>query len=291
MNFVPAPNVDDYSVIFNLCRNHKLKYFPELSNMQASLISAYTLYRAQNGNVDAIPPAGLEEIQSDALHYYYNSPSKEVSFINTIRDDNAHKVCAMCGSFGSETLDHVLPQAEYPEFSVLSSNLVPACPCNSKRSNTAKGAVPGERVLHPYFDRCLSNRLVVMQIDGAPEEVVLISLKMVMPSVAPYELAVKFHIENVVLKTAVINHLETKWTHLGRSPDLIIPTLTNNIISVRSLKRLVIKELRRLDTLHGSKNNWDSIFVAGLLDGEILKWVAARHNLKFAPVAIAAHLP
>lgn len=281
MNFLPAPSVDDYTIVSKLCRNLKLKYYNEFSDMQALLVNAYTHYLAQNGNVENIEPADLTETQKVALNYSYKSPSQELDFIIKLRDGNADKVCAMCGSFGSETLDHVLPKGGYPEFSVLSCNLVPACPCNSKRSDKAKGALPGERVLHPYFDSCLSNRILVMKVEGAPEEVALISLQVVMSSVSGQELAVKFHIDNVVLKTAIINHLQRRWSSLGIKPDLIIPTLPNDVVSVRALKRLVLNELRRLDLLHESKNNWDSIFVAGLLNSEILKWIAARHNNQF----------
>jgi len=36
---------------------------------------------------------------------------------------------------------------------------VPACKCNSKRSTLLIGPNPGERILHPYYDDVLGERL------------------------------------------------------------------------------------------------------------------------------------
>lgn len=68
--------------------------------------------------------------------------------------------CPMCGSLHSGTLDHIFPQSDYPEFAVFSRNLVPACKCNSKRQNDLLGDGQGERILHPYYDVCLGERLL-----------------------------------------------------------------------------------------------------------------------------------
>lgn len=283
MNFVQSPDVDDYAALFSLSRNLKLKNVLQINEMRASMIGAYTDYLAQGGNVEAINPVGLTNDQKEILHKLYGSPPKKLSFISSLRDDNAHKVCAMCGSFGSETLDHVLPKGQYPEFSVFSSNLVPACPCNSKRSDTAKGLGAGQRVLHPYFDSCLSGRLISMDIGGPPGDVVLISLKNLVSPILQHRQAVQFHIDNVVMKTAVIGYLEAMWAQLWREPDLIIPGLPASAIGMKVLKRSVVKELRRLDQRHGSKNNWESIFVSGLLTPDILQWLAAHISARYAP--------
>lgn len=60
--------------------------------------------------------------------------------------------CPFCGCGYATTLDHYLPKAKYPQFSVLPLNLVPACKdCNKDKlaidSTTAEG-----QSLHPYFD-------------------------------------------------------------------------------------------------------------------------------------------
>ena len=60
--------------------------------------------------------------------------------------------CPFCGFGHATTLDHYLPKAKYPQFSVLPFNLVPSCKdCNTgKRTGIATTAE--DQILHPYFD-------------------------------------------------------------------------------------------------------------------------------------------
>lgn len=60
--------------------------------------------------------------------------------------------CPFCGFGHATTLDHYLPKAKFPYFSVLPYNLVPACKdCNTGKK--AKLASTAEaQVLHPYYD-------------------------------------------------------------------------------------------------------------------------------------------
>lgn len=65
---------------------------------------------------------------------------------------NLTKLCPLCGFGHVRTLDHYLPKAKYPLYSVLPSNLVPSCgDCNTgKLASSANSA--GEQSIHPYFD-------------------------------------------------------------------------------------------------------------------------------------------
>lgn len=62
-------------------------------------------------------------------------------------------LCHFCGGLGHvRTLDHYLPKATFPAYSVHPNNLVPCCrDCNSGK-NAAFGAHPHEQTLHPYLD-------------------------------------------------------------------------------------------------------------------------------------------
>ncbi|WP_170327948.1 HNH endonuclease [Ruegeria arenilitoris] len=61
--------------------------------------------------------------------------------------------CPFCGGIGQvQTLDHYLPKANFPLFSVAPGNLVPCCrDCNSGKSNSFAETKEGQ-TLHPYFD-------------------------------------------------------------------------------------------------------------------------------------------
>ncbi len=64
-------------------------------------------------------------------------------------------ICPYCGFGQTSSLDHYLPKASFPNFSVLPLNLIPSCnDCNTgkhaKITNTAE-----QQVIHPYYDHQL----------------------------------------------------------------------------------------------------------------------------------------
>lgn len=60
--------------------------------------------------------------------------------------------CPLCCQRDAQTLDHFLPESEFPEFSVLPLNLVPACySCNKAKLDYVPVDYEGQ-TLHPYFD-------------------------------------------------------------------------------------------------------------------------------------------
>jgi hypothetical protein len=80
-------------------------------------------------------------------------------------------VCPYCTITPVRTLDHYLPKDPYPEFAILTMNLVPSCSgCNSSRDFRDS---TGERALiHPYFDTIADEKLLfakVRVVNGKPE--------------------------------------------------------------------------------------------------------------------------
>ncbi|WP_145397483.1 HNH endonuclease [Paracoccus sulfuroxidans] len=71
----------------------------------------------------------------------------------------AHDECPYCGGCGElveeegiGTIDHFLPKARFPIFSIVPANLVPACgTCNTGMGSRFPTA-PELQPLHPYFD-------------------------------------------------------------------------------------------------------------------------------------------
>lgn len=65
----------------------------------------------------------------------------------------AHDECPYCGGVGElGSLDHYLPKARFPAYSVLPSNLVPACDVCNKGMGSNFPTDPNLQPLHPYFD-------------------------------------------------------------------------------------------------------------------------------------------
>lgn len=65
--------------------------------------------------------------------------------------------CPFCGDIGhTKNLDHFLPKAHFPEFSVMPLNLVPSCrDCNMGEKGQFYATVADEQAIHPYIDKAI----------------------------------------------------------------------------------------------------------------------------------------
>lgn len=119
-----------------------------------------TLPRATHGNADQnvignLTKAELILLYTDGMVKADGAARKKYDEIKLL----AHDECPYCGGCGElveiegiGTLDHFLPKAYFPAFSITPENLIPACAtCNSGMG----GAFPTSlnlQPLHPYFD-------------------------------------------------------------------------------------------------------------------------------------------
>ena len=71
------------------------------------------------------------------------------TILNAAKDE-----CPFCGGVGTPTnLDHFLPKAEFPQFSILPLNLVPACrDCNMGSKKVSYAKTEETQTIHPYLD-------------------------------------------------------------------------------------------------------------------------------------------
>lgn len=113
------------------------------------------LPRALRGNPNALIAGTLSKQQLVDLYTHYmvsaTGPSRDI-YDNLLTA--AGGWCPFCGGLGqASTLDHYLPKANFPTYSVHPNNLVPCCrDCNSGK-NTSFGPGTHKQTLHPYLDR------------------------------------------------------------------------------------------------------------------------------------------
>jgi len=252
-----------------LSQNAGLSSFPALARQLNSILEQYRVYIAANAdpwNAQAPQPLRLTKALGDALRLHYTSPPQGMDFFETIRDKGSPDVCPMCGSLKSGTLDHIYSKTRFPEFSVFSRNLVPACDCNTLRNQVLAGNAPGERLLHPYFDAVMTRRLVRARITSrngdlaSPEVGVTILIR----RNAPLYPAVRFHLDNVILRTKVISHFENAWAKLLKMYDRYL-ALPPGDFTIDDIDQRLRAHLVSTDLWYGTPNNWDSMFFAGLL--------------------------
>lgn len=278
MNKVQLPTYDDSAAFDSLSKNTRLKSYPRLQPLVGTVQASYTQYLAVNGDPTLVQNQPISAAAATFLKEHYAKPPVDLAHITDMRESTEHLVCPMCGSTHSGTLDHYLPKTGFPIFSVFAKNLVPACKCNSKRKETLLGANPGERLLHPYFDDCLGERLASARFEdlGAVPRV---SLVLMVSNAHPNYSAISFHVRSIVQRSAVVKYLADRWSSLFRKPSLVVRAFAENIGTQAEIQDLLEEERAALDDLHRGKNNWNSIFVSGLLDPTLLAWLAKRLSM------------
>ncbi len=113
-----------------------------------------SLPRVQRGKPETVIAGSLSKKQLMDLYTSYmvgaTGPSRDI-YDKLLTA--AGGLCPFCGGLGHAwTLDHYLPKANFPAYSVHPSNLVPCCrDCNSGK-NASFGRSVNEQSLHPYLE-------------------------------------------------------------------------------------------------------------------------------------------
>lgn len=279
MKKLPIPEVDDLDVLKKMKDNDRIASQPYIADEYDVMRLQYISYAGNDGDPWACTGGQISEELKDKLEYHYTHPYSDLKYIKELRSKGSPDVCPLCGSSKTATLDHFLPQADYPEWIVYSKNLVPACDCNSKRRNDVKGSNINERVLHPYYDECLSERIVCAEFKGDLElpDIDIIPL----PSRAVSEETVRFHIDTVVKRSTVIPWMEAKWQSMRRRPKNIMSAIPKNagVLTFDEMEEYILETLEDKDSEHQTLNNWYSMFIFGIYcSDEAKNWLLNIHN-------------
>ncbi|WP_027210230.1 hypothetical protein [Burkholderia sp. WSM2232] len=272
MNKLSRPVVNDFAAIERLANTRRAKSFPHLRDALETITAGYDQYLAVEGDALRVNQVVLSEEVEGYLRAHYASPPTALSHITALRLEAEQRVCPMCGSMHRGTLDHLLPKEDYAVFSVFSQNLIPACKCNIKRGKTVTGEGAGERILHPYFDECLAERLIAARFEELGK-VPHITLRVLTDPAHRHYSAIVFHVREIVSNSAILKYVSDRWAHLCQLPELAVRALSVVPESVDALRTLLEHERDLTDRAHGGRNNWNSVFVTGLLDADVLQWL------------------
>jgi hypothetical protein len=267
MKLTNRPNVDDLHELQKLANRETLGSYPDLMHAYIVIRDQYRSFLDNGGDPWKIFPVNLAPDLKNRIKGHYSQPPKDcLEFISDVRYKSPSLVCLMCGGAGMGTLDHYLPKDIYPEFSIFSANLVPACNCNSLRRTTHKGQATPQRVIHPYFDQFVTDRLYQAKFEGdfmTPQ----ITIEVIDDTHPNYE-TIKFHLESVILNDSTHGWLEKYWSALALRPDdileLVLPDITVAIDSA-ILTTALTRFRNSKDKEFGTLNNWYSMFYTGLL--------------------------
>ncbi|MGY6275717.1 HNH endonuclease [Methylomonas sp. MgM2] len=163
---------DDFTKVLDACwegitGNNSLKN--RLSDSRAALENEATNYVALGAvgelysihatvhakDVDPIVVADLRKSELVNLYEtYFRGIEKPGRIIYDALLASANEKCPFCGGIGRpRNLDHYLPKAYFPQFSVLPKNLIPSCrDCNMDGKGPGFATTAGDQIIQPYLD-------------------------------------------------------------------------------------------------------------------------------------------
>ncbi|WP_415405671.1 hypothetical protein ACLHDG_07850 [Sulfurovum sp. CS9] len=283
MKNLTLPPYNDNILLGTLSRNTRLGSHPLLLQNLQQILTQYNLYQQHGGNPWNLNIITIPTALEDSLEAHYTRPPNALGMIKVMRDEVSPDVCPMCGSLFTSELDHFLPQEDYPWFTVLTKNLIPACKCNRLKGTIVQGTNNTQHFLHPYYANCLNNRLITCTIVGQPNYFTpSISLNNYIGAAVGNcsNGAINFHIDELIKKTNILNFLDKKWAKLVHDPSSIIMTFPDTVINtIPECRNYIQNSLNRWDRQLGTPNNWMSILFSGILNNAAaIDWIYHRHN-------------
>lgn len=261
MKKLSLPEVDDETNWRRVASNKRIRNHRLLTVATKRILARYALYHGSNGDLAGLNTVRWSEPLKHKLAKLYSKPPMDLTFLAQQRKSGSAIVCPMCGSSHTSSLDHVLPKADFPEFYIYSRNLVPACPCNSLRGENYVGSRANERILHPYYDRILTRRLVRARLEPPfprPKISILVCVRN-----GPLAPAVRFHVQNTLAKMNVVEYWTELWVRLLRRPRSIL-RLPRTRPTLEQIKDVVVATRDAADDECDTPNNWRSMFYTGI---------------------------
>ena len=280
MKKITALKIDNISLINEFSKRKTLSSHPLLLGKLNLIIKQYDIYEKSNGNLLKINhPEKIDKTLANALRSHYKNEIKGLEFISSIRNDLSPDVCPMCGGLGAAEVDHVAPKEQYPEYAFFSSNLVPACSCNNKKSEVFRDEKIQARILHPYFDKILHDRLAFLKYSGNIETP---KIEIVPTLDYTNNINVCFHINNIIKKSTLKTWKLKSWSNIFRNPSSFLSSLEDikGEISIEDIKNCISRRLGEFDRYYETPNNWFSMMLFGLNSNPyFLNGLAERVNV------------
>jgi 5-methylcytosine-specific restriction endonuclease McrA len=127
-----------------------------LAALRAPVSLRYEDYARRVPGLEALPASPFTSEQGQMLRHCYEVETEPLSKLKVEILEQQPGVwqatCAYCGINFPATVEHYLPKSEFPEYSVCSYNLLPAC----AECNGIKGSkwcdLSGRKLIHFYYD-------------------------------------------------------------------------------------------------------------------------------------------
>lgn len=158
MKKLPCPN--DSTAITSLdgiiSRKKKKEYITSLKTNRNYIVQRYSEYKKNQNKLEEISESHIKyDLDKEALHSSFNS-----SFKINIKKNELEKiykacrgVCPYCGYGKTEEIDHYIPKENFPEYTLLPTNLIPLCnKCNKKKGEKFLDSNKKRDFINFYYD-------------------------------------------------------------------------------------------------------------------------------------------
>lgn len=180
MQKLNSPAIDE-AEYFRQFASHRKKAARALlvGPMESRILNAYGGYegRIRDGSFSPMPLTHKEAVVL-FNNYRLTGAEKAMSHLrDQIMFSATRGRCPYCDTGQVATLDHYLPKKRFPEFAVLSANLIPAC----FRCNNARGTAlvsDGNRIWHAYLDEVPDEPILFAEVKStAGTQVIKFSMR------------------------------------------------------------------------------------------------------------------
>lgn len=224
-------------------------------------------YASKRRSLEDVKPIKYDETLHDDPYQLYDSKEK---LKKSIRDLST-SMCPYCSTPDSPFhVDHYLPRSDYPEFSVFTLNLIPACAtCNSRYKGKKYLNSDKRKYLNPYFDEFIKT-LKFLEYSLLVDKNYLVVQFFINSSIEvdhPYEYQIiKSHFDNLHLAhrytNLIINEVFKQFRdeYVETDDDTRKPFFLN--VTIEELKRDIEKKIRSFQSYN--INYWKKVFFESL---------------------------
>lgn len=233
------------------------------NSKQVLIFKRYLEYKKARKSLEILSPIQFSKIEKACLLACYSSKTSGMRAlqekIRTTLDIHSIAHCPYCGLDSIQTFDHYLPKSEFPEFSVLSDNLIPCCYyCNNKKGEN--WSIAGKRLfIHYYFDSLPDKIFLYAKVtfrNGAPS----ISFIIKPPNCNPIYDIVCSHYRELDL----IDKIEEKCnSYLVNVYNQNKASLQAGV-SIEQIKTVLKSDIKIKEKSYG-KNHWEVVINRALL--------------------------
>lgn len=250
----------------NAIRSHLNLSSEDINNIK----SRFTIYQEYKNKLEYFENTLKSDYKKEnALKYnslfnLYDSDSKDTENLKEEIKEISRTKCPYCGISESSHLDHFLPRAKFPEFSIYSPNLIYVCSiCNSTyKGDDVVNSLGERKFFNPYFDNFIEDiqflkcRIIVNDIYPKFEFYIED-----LSSSNDYEYKViKNHFEAMGLQTRYFEQIVKEKFRIFKN------RYKNKDITLSKLKENIEYELDGL--LEENINNWEKAFWESLKESD-----------------------